>query len=299
MAKGLSRYLKPEVVSGLKGIDLKARLIVEGFIAGLHKSPYRGRSVEFADFRTYNPGDDLGSIDWKVYARTDRYYIKEYEERTNLRAYLLIDISNSMSFGLRITKFDYAACLAASMVYLLIKQRDSVGIGLFAETLEAIIPPSGGDYQLKLILDLLDRTRPEKKTSVAGAIGEIAARIKRRGMVIIFSDLFDDPEETMRSIALLRTMKNEVIVFMILDPEEKKFTFKTPGRFHDLETRKELLIDPKIVRQDYQKRIETFIRRYRDGFLNHDVDFHLVTTDTGFDRGLLHFLEKRRRVWIF
>ncbi|RKX69521.1 DUF58 domain-containing protein [candidate division WOR-3 bacterium] len=292
-----TRYLKPEVVAGLKRIDLKARLIVEGFIAGLHRSPYRGRSVEFADFRTYNPGDDPKSIDWKIYARTDRYYVKEYEERTNLKAYLLLDRSGSMAYGEPMTKFDYGAALLASIGYLLLRQRDSVGIGLFDERMRAVIPPSNQSHQLRLILELLDRTQPSSRTGIADAIAEISARIRRRGMIILCSDLLADPEPTISSITLLRGMKNEVIVFMILSPDELGFPFSRPVRFRDLEEGDELLIEPRRIRDGYRRRLEGFIHRYERDLLAQNIDFMLVTTDTPFDRALLTFLEKRRRMW--
>lgn len=299
MKGDLTRYLRPEVIAGLKGIDLKARLIVEGFISGLHKSPYRGRSVEFADFRSYNPGDALKSIDWKVYARTDRYYVKEYEERTNLKAYLLVDVSNSMSYGKKISKYEYASCLAASMGYLLIKQRDSVGLCLFDEGIRHLIWPSSRGTHLKFILELLDRTRPSSKTSVARTITEIAAKIKRRGMVIIFSDFIDDPDETIKSISLLRTMKNEVIVFLLLDPDEQNFPFRIPARFHDLETGQEILINPRMIREDYRQRVKQLISYYQQNFLNQGVDFMAITTDTPFDLALFAFLETRKKAWNF
>ncbi|HIE05885.1 MAG TPA: DUF58 domain-containing protein [bacterium (Candidatus Stahlbacteria)] len=297
MKEDLLKYLRPEVIAGLKSIDLKARLIVEGFISGLHRSPFRGRSVEFADFRTYNPGDDLKSIDWKVLARTDRFYVKEYEERTNLTAHLLLDASNSMSYGKRITKYEYASCLAASISYILIKQRDSVGIWLFDNRIRKFLWPSSRESQLQQILQLLGKSNPASRTNIATTIAEIASKIKRRGLVMIFSDLHYNPEDTIKSISLLRTMKNEVVVFLILDPDERFFPFKTQARFQDLETKQEILIDPRLIRKDYIKRIEKMIGNYQEKFLNQNIDFMSLTTDTPFDEALFRFLEIRKKMW--
>jgi uncharacterized protein (DUF58 family) len=291
------RYLKPEVIAKLKRIDLKARLVVEGFLTGLHKSPFKGFSVEFAEYRPYMPGDELKRVDWKVFAKTDRYYIREYEEETNMRAYLLLDTSGSMTYSSNgMSKLEYASYLAASLSYLLIKQKDSVGLITFSDKLETYIPARASPAHLQVLLHTIDRIKPGGETSVARTFHMLAERIKRRGLVIVLSDLLDDKDQVLSSLRHFRHRKHEVIVFQILDPNERDFLFKGPLVLKDLETSRELTLDPRTVRKHYQQSFADFFDDFRRRCGESMIDFHSVTSDMPFDRALFAYLEKRSRL---
>ena len=231
------RYLDPQIVSRLSRMDVKARLVVEGFVAGLHKSPYRGFSVEFAEHRQYMPGDPLRHIDWKVYAKSDKFYIKEYEEETNLRSNILLDGSASMGYSSGgISKFDYGAHLAAALSFLMLKQRDSVGLMLFDDKLRQYLAPRSTGTHLHQILKELNAAQPARGTDVGNSLHTLAERIRRRGLVILISDLMDDPDDVLMALRYFRHKKHEVVVFHLLDPKEVHFDFDKEARFEDLET---------------------------------------------------------------
>jgi len=212
------KYLIPEVLAKLKQIDLKAKLVVEGFLTGLHRSPYKGFSQEFAEYRVYMPGDEPKRIDWKVYAKTDRFFIREYEEETNLKAYILLDASGSMGYtSNKVTKLEYASYLAASLAYLLIKQRDSVGLITFTSKLDDYVPPRSSPSHLPVLLKKIDKIKPGGDTNLANTFHQLAEKIKRRGLVIILSDLFDDKDRVLSALRHFRHKKHEVLVFNILD----------------------------------------------------------------------------------
>lgn len=296
--KGFRRFLLPEVIAKIKGLDLKARLVCEGFLTGLHRSPFKGFSVEFSEYRPYIPGDDLKRIDWKVYSRSDKFYVREYEAETNLRAYILLDASGSMSYSSDgLTKFEYASYLGASLAYLLLKQRDSVGLVTFTTRIEDFIPPHQSGLQLYNILKVLDKTKPGGETNLAETFHQLAQRIKRRGLIIILSDLFDDKEKVLQAIRLFRYLKHEVLVFQILDRQEKEFLFSQPVVFKDLETGREKTLDPRLVKKEYQKLLERFILDFKRRLYEADIDYNLVTTDMPFDRALFAYLEKRSRLY--
>jgi uncharacterized protein (DUF58 family) len=291
------RFLLPEVVSKLRRIDLKARLVVEGFLTGLHRSPFKGFSVEFAEYRQYMPGDELKRIDWKVYAKTDRFYIREYQEETNLRAYLLIDTSGSMAYKSdKISKLEYASYLAASLAYLLLKQKDSVGLVQFGAKIEKYIPPRQAGSHLSVLLNALDKIKPSGETDLSKTFHQLAERIKRRGLVIILSDLFDAKEKVIKALRHFRHRKHEVLVFHILDRNEIDFAFAAPLVLKDLESRNELTIDPRIIRKEYQHTFDEFFNDFRRQCRESRIDYHLITTDMPFDRALLSYLEKRKRL---
>ena len=241
-------YLNPEVLARLSRLDLKARLIVEGFMSGLHTSPYKGFSQEFADYRPYIAGDEIKRIDWKVYGRRDRFYIKEYREETSLRAYILFDKSGSMAYGKKIPKLEYAKYLGASLAYLLYRQKDSVGIATFDNKLDQIISPSSKRANFLQILKVIDQAQASGETSLNKVLYELAQRIKRRGLIIILSDLLDDPIDIVKALRSFRSRKHEILVFQILDPDEINFSFKEPARFYDLENNSELIIQPALLR---------------------------------------------------
>jgi len=296
--EGYKRFLLPEVIKKIKGLDLKARLVCEGFLTGLHRSPFKGFSVEFSEYRPYIPGDDLKRIDWKVYSRTDRFYVREYEAETNLRAYLLLDASGSMSYSSgNISKFEYASYLTATLAYLLLKQRDSVGLVTFGKRIRNFIPPHQSPSHLYPILKVLDKEKPEGETNLSETFFQLAQRIKRRGLIIILSDLFDNKEKVLQSIRLFRYKKHEVLVFQILDRQEKEFLFTEPAVFRDLETGKEITLDGRILRKDYQSLLANFIADFKRRASEAQVDYNLIFTDMSFDRALFAYLEKRSRLY--
>ncbi len=293
------RFLDPHTLARIGNLELVARLVVEGFLVGLHKSPYHGFSVEFAEYRQYNPGDPPKSIDWKVYARTDRFYVKEFEEETNLRSYILLDKSASMgfSFGGRVSKLDYARFFAAALAYLMVKQKDAVGLLTFDQKVDKLVPASMTKVQLLELLKALGETSCSGRTKIELTFLALAERLKRRGLVILLSDLLDDPERTIAALKHFRHRKNEVIVFHILDPAEIEFSFSKEARFVDMETGEKLPVQPWMVRRDYRRRAEEFfgILKYRCQEL--DVDYNLITTDKPYDIALLAYLHKRRMLW--
>ncbi len=291
------RFLRPEVLTRLKGIDLKARLIVKGFLTGLHRSPFRGFSVEFAEHRPYMPGDEPRRIDWKVYGRTDRFYVKEFEEETNLKAYLLLDASGSMAYKSNgIHKLEYASLLAASLGFLLLKQKDSVGLVVFDEKIRRYIPPRSKGTHLHTILKELETIQPGGETHLSRVFHELAERITRRGLIIVLSDLFDDPQDVLMGLKHFRHKKHEVIVFHILDPSEREFPFEGSIIFKDLETGEELPVEPDELRGLYQKRLTSFLESYKRECRQNLIDYQPIDTSTPFDLALTSYLAKRKRL---
>ncbi len=292
-----TRLLRPEVVAKLRSIDLKARLVVEGFLAGLHRSPYKGFSVEFSEHRPYMPGDEPKRIDWQVYGRTDRFFVREYEEETNLRAYLVVDSSGSMGYSAAgISKLEYASYLAAGLTYLLLHQKDSTGLAVFTDRVETYVPPRSSPAHLSVLLRHLDRLRPGGDTDLAVTFHSLAERIKRRGLIIIFSDLWDDQAEVLSALRHFRHRKHEVLVFHIVDPDERDFAWRTPVVMRDMESDEELTLDPRVVGGEYRRAFADHCRRFERGCREGLVDYHRITTDTPFDRALFAYLEKRRRL---
>ncbi len=299
MPEDYRRFLKPDVVSKLSGMEMRARLVVEGFIAGLHKSPYHGFSVEFAEHRQYMPGDPLKNVDWKVYAKTDRFFIKEFEEETNLKAYLLIDTSGSMGYGSQSpNKLEYGCYLSAALSYLMLKQRDSVGLVLFDEKIKKYIPPKSAlRSHLHVILQELDKLQPSLTTNISSALHEMAERIKRRGLIILISDLFDDPDKVLNGLKHFRHKKHEVIVFHVLDPKERTFAFPELAVFKDLETDEELMTSPWQIRKEYEERFKALVTKYTLQCRESLIDYVLLDTSIPFDYALFSYLSKRQRLW--
>ncbi len=293
-----SRYLKPEVVAQLSSMELRARLVVEGFLTGLHRSPYHGFSVEFTEHRQYLPGDDIKRIDWKAYGKTDRYYVKQFEEETNLKSYIVLDASRSMSYASsgRIHKFEYASYMAAALAYLMVEQRDAVGLVIYDESIRSFLPPRGTRLYLRQLLRELDHVEPAGKTDTASALHHVAERIKRRGLVVIISDLLDDPDTVKTAFKHFRHKGNEVIVMQVLDPAERSFDFGQDAMFRDLETRDEIMTQPWHIQQAYQRSVGEFIESYKKECREHAIDYLLVDTSMPFDRILFEYLNKRRRL---
>lgn len=298
MMEDYKKYLDPDVVSKLSNMELRARLVVEGFITGLHKSPFHGFSVEFAEHRQYMPGDETRYIDWKLFGKTEKYFIKQFEEETNLKSYLLIDISKSMEYYSEnnLKKIDYASYLASSFAYLLIKQRDAVGLITYDEDIKTYIPPHATKSYLKLILKELTQIKPEKKTYTSQSLDKIAEQIKRRSLIMIFSDFFDDPQKVLSTLKHFRHNNHEVIVFHILDPLEISFAFGKDAIFKDMESEEELTTQPFHIQKAYQSEMQKFIDFYRKECLMNQIDYVQLNTKTSFDIALMNYLRKRNKL---
>jgi uncharacterized protein (DUF58 family) len=290
------QFLDPAVVARLGTLELRARTVVEGFISGLHRSPFKGFSVEFAEYRQYIHGDDLSTIDWKVFARSDRYYVKKFEEETNLDCQLMIDVSGSMAYGSRgITKFEYAACLAASLGYLMNRQRDGVGLTAFDDRIVAALPPSTRSGHLRNLLITLNRLTPGNRTNVSKPLHRLADSMNRRGMVVLISDLLDDAEAIIRGLKHFQYRGSDVLVFQILDPDELEFPFDRATRFEDLETSEEVMAVPGLVRSHYLEQISGLIERYRRELGGAGIDYQLLSTKQPLEMALLAYLSTRAR----
>jgi len=291
-----SKYFAPEKLSRLGNLQLLARTVVEGYISGLHRSPFKGFSTEFAEYRPYIHGDDLKHFDWKVYARTDKQYMREYEEETNMTCTLLLDASGSMAYRSDgVSKFEYACFLAAALTYLMVHQRDQVGLMIFAETVLQRIPPRNSPAHMKFILDRLEDIRPQGLTGIADALHSIATSLKRRGLVVVISDLVDDQDTVMNALQHFRHDRHEVIVFNVFDKAEMEFPFRGLVEFRDLETRQKLQTRPEVIRDEYLANVRDFIDRYRRDCRNSAIDYQLVTTDAPFEFMLAAYLSKRDR----
>ena len=297
MANTPQRLLDPHFVSKLARIDLRARLVVEGFLTGLHKSPYHGFSVEFAEHRQYMPGDPLRHLDWKVLAKSDRKYLKQYEEETNLRATLLVDTSASMAYSSHgLTKLDYARQLAASLAYLMLRQKDAVGLFAFANGKGELIPPRSTPSHLRQLLVVLERLQPAGGTDFASSLHALAERVRRRGFVILLSDLLDDPERIAGAIHHFRHLKHEVLVIHVLDPQEIAFQFDREATYLDLESGDRITTRPQELRSDYRAQVRSWMERIRQFCVEKEADYVSVTTDMPYDRALLEYLSKRARL---
>ena len=290
------QYLDPAVVARLGTLELKARTVVEGFLSGLHRSPFKGFSVEFAEYRQYMQGDDLSRIDWKVYARSDRYFIKKFEEETNLDCHLMLDVSGSMGYGSTgITKFQYGQCLAASLAYLTNRQRDAAGLTAFDDRIVGMLPASARPGHLHAMLVTLDRLRLGTHTNVSKPLHQLADSLSKRGMVVLISDLLDDPERVVRGLRHFRFRGTDVIVFHLLDPDELEFPFERATRFEDMESGAEVMAVPALVRGQYVSAINGLVDRYKRDLGAAGIDYHLVRTDQPLELALLAYLSTRGR----
>jgi len=289
--------LDPAVVARLGTLELKARTIVEGFLSGLHRSPFKGFSVEFAEYRQYIHGDDLSTIDWKVYARSDRYYVKKFEEETNLDCHLMIDVSGSMAYGSHhgMTKLEYSTCLAASIAYLMNRQRDAVGLTAFDERIVSMLPSSSRSGHLRATLLALDGLRPGRATDVAKPLHQLADSLTKRGMVVLISDLLDDPDAVIGGLKHFQFRGTDVLVFHVLDPDEMDFPFDRATRFEDLETGDEVTAIPRAVRSHYLSEIRSLIEHYRRQLGASGIDYQLLRTDHPLELALMSYLSTRAR----
>ncbi len=293
-----SKYLSPEVLSKIKSLEMKARLVVEGFIAGLHRSPYHGFSVEFAEHRQYMPGDPIRDVDWKVYAKSDRFYIKQYEEETNLKAYMLVDCSRSMAFASEkhIDKLTYSLQLAAALTFLMIKQRDAVGLVSFDEKIKNYVPPRSAGSHLHVLLREMEKLEASQSTNIAETLHQMAERIKRRGLIILISDLIDEPADILAGLKHFRHNKHEVIVFHVLDPREKDFAFPLEAIFKDMETGEKINTLPWQIKDEYRKVVDKVIATFSRECRMAKIDYVPLDTATSYDYALFAYLNKRARL---
>jgi uncharacterized protein (DUF58 family) len=292
--------LNPADLAALGNLEFVARSVVEGFLIGLHRSPHRGFSVEFAENRQYVPGDDVRHVDWRMYARSDRYYVKQYEEETNLRAYLAVDTSRSMDWssapGQLLSKLEYARLLAASLAYLLLRQGDAAGLLAFDDQIRLRVQPRGTRRHLGTLLASLAGLRGSGTTDARGAIREVALRMRRKGLVVLISDLLVDPEETLRALHFLRHRGHEVLVFHLMDPGERDLPQAGDAVFFDPEDESEVRTDSAELRPDYRRAVEEAVRSWRLECRRMGADYHLFTTDTPLGTVLGEYLEKRSRL---
>jgi len=291
------KYLQPEMAAMLSNMALRARLVVEGYIIGQHKSPYHGFSVEFAEHRAYGPGDEIRHIDWKLYGKTDRYFVKRYEEETNLRAHLILDTSRSMLYSSgAITKLDYASTLMAALAYLMMNQQDGVGLVLFDEKVNQFIPPRSNPSHLNTLLSHLGTVEAGLDTQIEPVLHEMAERIKKRGLIILISDLLDDPDNILNGLKHFRHNKQEVIVFHILDQQELEFDFNARTRFKDMESGEEITTEPWHIRKAYAESIEKLQKDYRKKCREYLVDYVPLFTDQSLDKALTEYIRKRKKL---
>jgi uncharacterized protein (DUF58 family) len=291
-----SRLLDPVVIARLGSMELKARTIVEGLLLGLHRSPFRGFSAEFAEYRHYLAGDDPTTIDWKVFARSDKYYVKKFEAETNLECNILVDTSASMGYGTSgITKLEYAACLAAAIAWLVSGQRDAVGLTTFDEKIVTRLPPRARSGQLHSILIALERLKAGAKSDVAKPLRQLADTLTKRGLIVLISDLLDEPEAVVTGLRYLRARGMEVVVFHVLDQAELTFPFEEAAKFTDLESSEEIIAVPGVVRAHYLEQIEKLKSRYADGLRAAGIDYQMIATATPLDAALLKYLNARGR----
>lgn len=311
-ATEVRRFLNPEILARIGNLELIAKFVVEGFISGLHKSPYHGFSVEFSQYRQYMPGDDTKHIDWKAYARTNRYYIKQFEEETNLNCYLLLDTSQSMVHPMpeeltadetsdvhteKLTKLRYSSFLIASLAYFMAKQRDAVGFAYFDDTLHQYIPARSSASHLHTILLTLETLQTAKSTRMGGPLHQIAERLTKRGLVIFISDLYDEnQDEVVTGLEHLRYDGHEVIVFHVLAQQEVDFAFDRLLRFVDSENDEEIITTPQAIRESYLNHFDEFINAYRVALRQADIDYNLITTSTPVDVALSSYLAKRQGI---
>ena len=292
------KYLDPSIISKINSLELRARFVVEGFMVGLHKSPYHGFSVEFTEHRPYMQGDSVKDIDWKAYGKTDKFFIKQYEEETNLKSYILLDTSKSMSYASEknISKLDYGITLAAGLAYMMNKQQDAVGLTLYSEGIDKYFPPKTSRAYLQEMLKALAVIMPANKTNTANSLNSIAEKIKRRGLVIIISDFFDDVNSILKALKHFRYQKNEVIVFQILDPKEKSFDFGNDAVFKDLESEEEMTTQPYQIQKAYHDAMDVFLGKIKTECLNTKIDYNLIETSMPFDKALYSYIQKRSRL---
>ena len=293
---GQARYLDPAIVALLGTIDLKAKTIVEGFLTGLHRSPFKGFSVEFAEYRQYLPGDDLATLDWKIYARTDRHVVKKFEEETNVECHILLDVSRSMGYGSHaVSKIEYGSYLAGALAYLMNRQRDAVGLLTFDDRIRELLPCSARPGHLKTVLLALERVSLGVGTDIAKPLADLVQAIRKRGLVVLISDLLDDPDRIIEGLKHFRYRGTDVVVFQVLDPHEISFPFDRAARFRDVESDQEIVAVPAAIRDTYKARLEAMVSNFRTVLGQNGIDYTLLDTSQPLEMALLAYLQTRRR----
>jgi uncharacterized protein (DUF58 family) len=290
------KYLDPQTLAKISALDLRARMVVEGFVAGMHRSPYKGFNIEFAEHREYVQSDDIKHLDWKVLGRTDKYYIKQYEEETNLHCVLVVDCSESMAYGSDpdgLTKHEYATATAASLAYLALQQHDSVGLALFNENVTHYLRPTNHSTQWKTLVHELEGATGPKKTSLRQVLDELVERIGRRALIVLLSDLFDDSDEVLNGLKHLRYRRHDLIVLQVMDPAELSFPFAKPTLFEGLEATGKLLTEPRALRARYLDEVKQFTERLRRGCRDLRIDFTQFDTRTSLSVALSAYLATR------
>jgi uncharacterized protein (DUF58 family) len=292
----ISKFLDPKLLASLSAMEIRARTVVEGMVEGLHKSPFKGFNVEFSEYRQYVPGDPLKDIDWKVYARTDKFYIKEHEEETNLSGYMAIDASASMSYrgAGNMNKLEYASTLAASLSYLMLRQQDSVGLITFAEGLRKIIRPRTGMAHLKAICNELEATSASDRTNIGESLDLVGQSMKKRGIFILFSDLMDNAETVIAKLRHLRSRRHEIVLFHVLDRDEISFPFDDTTMFKDLEDNSEIITDAFSLRNEYLKRFRQLTGTFRSALRKSGIDYLIADTSMPFETNLRSFFTRRQ-----
>jgi uncharacterized protein (DUF58 family) len=291
------QYLRPEVVQQVARLDLRAKFIVEGFLQGLHASPFQGFSVEFSEHRKYTAGDDLKDLDWNVYAKTDKYYLKKFQAETNVTGYLVMDLSASMGYTYRqqLTKFNYGICLAAALGYMMIHQQDPVGLVAFDTQIRSCLPPRSKRTQLGSILALLANLKPAGRTDIAHGLSQLSALIRSKSLIMLFSDLLADPEPIMQGLHQLRHRGHDIIVFHILDEAEAHFPFEGLVEFKDVEEDRRMTVDASGMKPDYLEAIEQFRAKYIADCAKAGIDYLATDTSIGFDKALMEYLLQRQK----
>ena len=289
-------HFDPKVLATLKNLSLRARLVVDGVMVGIHPSRARGFASEFEGRREYSQGDDVRHVDWKAYGKFDRYFIKEYRETTNVHTHIVMDASASMGYASNgWSKFDYGSTLAASLAYLMLKQQDAVGLVTFSGKIDRVMPPKATQGHLLAILKELEDRKPGGETSTGAILQELAGSLKRKGLVILISDLLDEVAETLRGLKQLRSRGHDVMVFHVLDRDELEFPFEEPTLFKDLEEDIRLLTDPQTIRSAYLKTLGALIEQYKKECAANLIDYSLFDTSIGLDRALVRYLTWRSR----
>jgi uncharacterized protein (DUF58 family) len=291
------RFLDPAIIARLGTMELKARTVVEGFLSGLHRSPYRGFSVEFAEYRQYLPGDDLSTLDWKIYARSDRHYVKKFEEETNLECHVLLDVSASMGYrgSAPMSKLEYGSVLAASLAFLMHRQRDATGLIAFDERITFRLPAGARAGHLHALLLALEKMKPGSQSDVGRPLRQLAEALTKRSLVVLISDLLDEPEPVIKGLRHLKVQGTDVIVFQVLDPNELTFPFRGASKFKDLENQEEVLVEPSAIRKAYLRELAGLTLKYDRELRSAGIDYAQLDTSQPLDFALLAYLAARER----